>query len=205
MNTPNPQEIRTALKQRRQRDRERMHREEEAMDAVTVQAVQSLTEGLRVVVEGPAPSTREPSPDSAPIETIPPTGTDARRAIEGRRQLPASSSPAPVPGEPPLHAALRGIVADYASAVRPSERIATETRALSGGALDEADTRGPWANLELAEVRAVRAAMRDVVDIVTDRAETVIIAELVAAREHLAVDYPDVPIPDPADAGEGKS
>jgi hypothetical protein len=70
----------------------------------------------------------------------------------------------------------------------------------SGIALDEADSYGLWANLELAEVLAVRAAMRDVVDVVTDRAEAIIIAELVAAQKRLASEYPDVPRADLADA-----
>jgi hypothetical protein len=205
MNTLNWQEIRAALEGRRQRDRERMRREEEAMDAFAVQAVQSLTEGLRGVAEDPKSWGPEPSAETTPIETTPAARADSRHAIEARRQRPASSSPAPQPGEPPLRAALRGIIEDYAASVAPSERIVTDLQAFSGVALDEADTYGLWADLELGEVRAVRAAMHDVADIVTDRAETIIIAELVAAREHLAIDYPDVPRPDPADANGEQS
>lgn len=200
MNKPNGQEIRAKLEERRQRDRERMRREEEAMDAFAVRAVQDLTEGLRVAVEDPEPWRLDPSAETTAVETMAATRTDARRAIEKRRQRPSSSSPAPEPGEPPLRAALRGIVEDYAEPVTPSERIVTDLEAFSGVALDEADTDGLWADLELAEVRAVRAAMRDVVDIVTDRAETIIIAELVAARERLGIEYPDVPRPDASDA-----
>jgi hypothetical protein len=203
MNSLNPQEIRTALDQRRKRDRERMRREEEAMDAVAIEVVESLTAGVRGMADDRTSVRLDPSSDSAPGELLAATGTDARRAIEARRQRPASSRPAPVAGEPPLRAALRGIVADYAAPIRPSKRIVADLQALSGIALDEADTHGLWADLELAQVHAVRAAMRDVVDIVTDRAETVIIAELVAAREHLAIEYPDVPIP--ADASEEPS
>jgi hypothetical protein len=199
MNTPNPQEIRASLEERRQRDRERMRRNEEAMDAFAVEAAQDLMIGLQVAVEDVDSRTQEPS-DTAHVEPVSETRKDARRAIEARRQRSASSSPAPEPGEPPLRAALRGIVEDYAEPITPSERIVTDLEEYSGVALDEADSYGLWANLELAEVLAVRAAMRDVVDIVTDRAEAIIIAELAAAQERLATEYPDVPRPDLADA-----
>lgn len=200
MNTPNPQEIRAALEERRQRDRERMRREEEAMDAFAVQAVQSLTAGLQVVVEDTEPWRLQASPETTPVEPTPASRTDARSAIEARRQRSASSSPAPEAGEPPLRAALRGIVQDYAEPITPSERIVTDLEEYSGIALDEADSYGLWANLELAEVLAVRAEMRDLVDIVTDRAEAIIIAEIVAAQKRLASEYPDVPRTDLADA-----
>jgi hypothetical protein len=200
MNTPNPQEIRATLEERRQRDRERMRREEEAMDAFAVRAVRSLTAILPAVVEDPDSGRLAPSAEPAPVETIAETGTDARYAIQERRQRPGSSSPAPEAGEPPLRAALRGIVEDYAQAVTPSERVVSDLEEFSGIALDEADSYGLWANLELAEVLAVRAAMRDVVDVVTDRAEAIIIAELVAAQKRLASEYPDVPRADLADA-----
>jgi hypothetical protein len=202
MNAPTRQEIRAKLQKCRQDDRERMRGNEEAMDAFAVQAVQALTEGLRVGVEDPESSRLGPSADETPIEATPATRAGARRAIEVRRQRPASSSPAPEPGQPPLRAALRGIVEDYAQAVTPSERLVSDLEAFSGIALDEADAYGLWADLELAEVLAVRAAMRDVVDIVTDRAEAIIIAELVAAQERLALEYPDVPRPDLADAND---
>jgi hypothetical protein len=198
MNTPNPQEIRATLEERRQRDRERMRREEEAMDAFAVRAVQSLTAGLQVVVEDAEPWRLQASPETTPVEPAPAGRTDARRAIEARRLRSASSSPAPEPGEPPLRAALRGIVEDYAEPITPSERIVTDLEEYSGIALSEADSYGLWANLELAEVLAVRDEMRDLVDIVTDRAEAIIIAELVAAQERLALEYPDVPRFDPA-------
>ena len=198
MNTPNPQEIRATLEERRQRDRERMRREEEAMDAFAVRAVQSLTAGLPVVVEDAEPWRLQASPETTPVEPAPAGRTDARRAIEARRLRSASSSPSPEPGEPPLRATLRGIVEDYAEPITPSERIVTDLDEYSGIALGEADSYGLWANLELAEVLAVRADMRDVIDAVTDRAETIIIAELVAAQERLALEYPDVPRFDPA-------
>jgi hypothetical protein len=205
MNTPNPQEIRTALEERRRRDGERMRREEQAMDALAVRAVQSLTVGLPVVVEVPRPWKLEPSTEPTPIETMPAAGTNARSAIEARRQRSASSSPIPEPGEPPLHAALRGIVEHYAEPITPSERTVTDLETFSGVALDEADTDGLWADLELAEVLAVRAAMRDVVNNVTDRAECVIIDELVAAQARLAREYPDVPLPDASGRNEQES
>ena len=198
MNTPNPQEIRATLEERRQRDRERMRREEEAMDAFAVRAVQSLTAGLQVVVEDAEPWRLHASPETTPVEPAPAGRTDARHAIEARRQRSASSSPAPETGEPPLRATLRGIVADYAEPITPAESVVTDLEERSGIALDEADSDGLWANLELAEVLAVRADMRDVIDAVTDRAETIIIAELVAAQERLALEYPDVPRFDPA-------
>jgi NOL1/NOP2/fmu family ribosome biogenesis protein len=91
-------------------------------------------------------------------------------------------------------------VADYAEPITPAESVVTDLEERSGIALDEADSDGLWANLELAEVLAVRAAMRDVVDVVTDRAEAIIIAELVAAQKRLASEYPDVPRTDLADA-----
>ncbi len=201
MNTPNLQEIRAALEERRQRDRERMRREEAAMDAFAVEAVLSVTRSVRVVAEDPDSWVLQPA-EPTPIETTPAPQTDARRAIEARRHLSASSRPSPEPGEPPLRAALRGIVEDYAEPITPSERIVTDLEERSGIALDEADTYGLWANLELAEVYAIRAEMRDVVDIVTDRGEAIIIAELAAAQERLALEYPDVPRPDaPAASG----
>jgi hypothetical protein len=181
-----------------------MRRDEEAMDAFAVQAVQALTEGLQVAVEDAEPWRLQASPETTPVEATRATRADARRAIEAGRQRPASSSAAPEPGEPPLRAALRGIVEDYARAVTPSERIVSDLEEFSGIALDEADLYGLWADLELAEVLAVRAAMRDVVDAVTDRAEAIIIAELVAAQERLALEYPDAPRPDP-DANDDES
>jgi len=203
MNAPSRQEIRSDLEKRRQDHREQTRLEEEAMDAFAVRAVRSLTAGLSVVVEDPDSWRLEPS-GPTPDETIAATGADARRAIEARRQRPASPSPVPERGEPPLRAALRGIVEDYAQAVTPSERIVSDLEEFSGIALDEADLYGLWADLELAEVLAVRAAMRDVVDAVTDRAEAMIIAELVAAQERLALEYPDAPRPDP-DANDDES
>jgi hypothetical protein len=59
-----------------------------------------------------------------------------------------------------------------------------------------------WVDLELAEVRAARAAMRDNV---RDRAKSAIIAEPVAARERRALEPLDVPRPDPADANGEQS
>lgn len=205
MNTPNPQEIRATLEQHRRRDGERMRRDEEALDAFAVQAVQALTEGLRIPAEDPKPRRLEPSADPTPLKKMPAARADVRGAIESRRHQPASSSPAAEPGEPPLRAALRGVVEDYAEPITPSERTVTDLEAYFGIALDPADTNGLWANLELTEVLAVRAAMRDVIDVVTDRAESVIIAELVAAQQRLALDYPDVPRPDPADADDEES
>ena len=197
MNAPSRQEIRADLEKSRRDHREQMRREEEAMDAFAARAVRSLTAGLSVVVEDPDSWRLEPS-GPTPHETIAATEADARRAIEARRQRPASSSPAPERGEPPLRAALRGIVADYAGPVTPSERIVTELQESSGIALDEADTDGLWAEIDLGEVLGFRAAMESVVQIVTNRAESVIIAELVAAQERLAREYPDVPRPDPS-------
>ena len=200
MNTPNPQEIRATLEERRQRDRERMRREEEAMDAFAVRAVQSLTAGLQVVVEDHDSWRLLASPETTPVEPTPASRTDARRSIEARRQRPASSSPVPERGEPPLRAALRGIVADYARPVTPSERIVAELERLKGIALDQADSNGLWAEIDLGEVLGFRAAMESVVQIVTNRAEAIIIAELAAAQERLALEYPDVVRPDLADA-----
>lgn len=192
MNTPNPQEIRATLEERRQNHREQMRGDQEEMAAFVVRTARSLTESLPVVAEDRDSWRLQPA-EPTTIETTPATRTDPRRAIEARRLHPASSSPAPEPGEPPLRAALRGIVEDYAEPITPSERVVTDPEEYSGIAIDEADSYGLWANLELAEILAVRAAMLDVVDIVTDRAEAIIIAELVAAQERLASEYPDAP------------
>jgi hypothetical protein len=200
MSAPSRQEIRTNLEKRREDHLEQTRREDEAMDAFAVRVVQSLTVGLPVVDPDSDHWSLEPSAEPAPVETIAAMRTDARHAIEARRHYPASSSPVPEPGEPPLRAALRGIVADYAEPITPAEWVVTDLKEYSGIALDEADSYGLWANLELAEVLGVRAAMRDVVDIVTHRAESTIIAELVAAQERLASEYPDVPRTDVADA-----
>jgi hypothetical protein len=205
MSTPNPQEIRATLEQHRRRHDEQMRRDEEAMDAFVGSAVQSLAEGLRVVDEDLDSWKLGAWDETMPVATTQAMRADTRGAIEARRNNPASSSPAAEPGEPPLRAALRGIVQDYAEPVTPSERLVTDLHAFSGVALDQADTNGLWADLELAEVLAVRAAMRDVVDIVTDRTESIIIAELVAAQERLSSEYPDVPRPDPADANDEES
>ena len=202
MSAPSREEIRANLEKHRQDHRERMRREEEAMDAFVVQAVQSLTEGPRVVIEDAEPWRLQASPETTPVEPAPAGRTEALRAIEARRRLPASSSPAPEPGEPPLRAALRGIVADYARPVTPSERIVAELERLKGIALDQADSNGLWAEIDLGEVLGFRAAMESVVEIVTNRAESIIIAELVAAEERLAREYPDVPRPDPREDEE---
>jgi len=200
MSAPSRQEIRTNLEKRRHDHLEQTRREDEAMDAFAVRVVQSLTVGLPVMDPGADHWRLEPATEPAPIGSVAATRTDARHAIEARRQHPASSSPVPEPGEPPLRAALRGIVEDYAQAVTPSERIVADLEEHSGIALDAADSYGLWASLELAEVLGVRAAMSDVVDIVTHHAESTIIAELVAAQERLASEYPDVPRTDLADA-----
>jgi hypothetical protein len=205
MNTPNPQEIRATLEERRQRDRERMRREEAAMGAFAVRALQSLTEGLQITVEDASSWMLESSPDTTPVQTIATTRPDARRSIEARRQRPASSSPVPERGEPPLRAALRGIVADYAEPITPAEWVVTDLEERSGIALDEADTDGLWADLEHGEVLGFRSAMESVVQIVTNRAEAIIIAELVAAQERLALEYPDVPRPDAPEANDHDS
>ncbi len=205
MNKLDRHEIKAKLEERRQHDREQIRQDAETMDALGAQAVQSLTEGMRVMVEEPEPRALEPSAETTPIDMTPAATADPRHAIEARRQRPASPSPAPKPGEPPLRAALRAIVQDYAEPVTPSERIATDLEASSGAALHAADTSRLWADLELGEVLAVQVAMHDVVDIVTDRAESIIIAELVAAQERLAREYPDVPRPNPADANGQES
>ena len=198
MNKPNRQEIRAKLEERRERARDEMRREEAAMDALSVEAVRSLTQGLQIMVEDPMPRREEPS-----VQTLAARRPDARRAIKARGSRPASPSPAARTAEPPLRAALRGIVEDYAEPITPSEQIVTDLEALSGIALDEADSYGLWADLELREVLAVRAAMRGVIEAVTDRAESIIIAELVAAEDRLAREYPDAPRPDSADANDG--
>jgi hypothetical protein len=199
MNRPNPGEIQAALEERRERDRERMRREEAAMDAFAVEAVRSLTESMRVVAEDPDSWRLQPI-EPTPVETVPATWTDPRPAIEARRQRGASSSPAPEPGEPPLRAALRGIVADYAEPITPAEWVVTDLEERSGISLDETDTDGLWADIEHGEVLGFRAAMESVVQMVTNRAEAIIIAELVAAQERLALEYPDVARPALADA-----
>jgi hypothetical protein len=198
MKTPSSQQIRSTLEERRRRHDERVRREEAAMDAFAVEVGQCFTQSVRVVAEDPDPWRLLPA-DATPVETMPARRANARDAIEERRQRPADSKPTPEPGEPPLRAALRGIVEDYAEPITPSEQIVTDLEERSGISLDEADSYGLWANLELEEVLAVQDAMREVVDIVTDRAEAVIIAELVAAQERVALEYPDAPRPEVAD------
>jgi hypothetical protein len=200
MNRPNAQEIRAGLEQRRQHDREEMRRQEEAMDAFAVRAVRSLTEGLRVVAEDPEPRTDEPAIDKAAA-----TEADARQAIEARRLRAPSPTAAPLPGEKRLRAALRGIVEDYAEPLMPSDRTVGDLEAMSGIALDDADTYGLWADLQLEAALAARAAMRDVIDIVTDRAESVIIDELVAAEARIAREYPDAPRPNVPETDDHES
>jgi hypothetical protein len=195
----NGQEIRTRLEQRREHDREQFRRHEATIDASAVQVMDALAHGLRLVDETPTPGV-----EGAPAE---PTSEQAaaRAAIDARRLEPPSSTPAPRPGEPLLRAALRGVVEDYAAPLTPSDRTVAELEALSGFALDEADSYGMWADLQLKATLAVRAAMRDVVDIVTDRAESIIIAELLAAGARLAREYPDAPRPDTPYANDPES
>ena len=207
MKQPNPQEIHAKLQQTHERHREEARRQEEAMDAFAVRAVQSLTEGLQLTTEG-TPVTvddSEPWKLGSEAETTPPVEPDARSAIDARRLKAPSPTPSPQPGEPPLRAALRGIVADYAAPLTPPESLVTDLEAMSGIALDEADAYGLWANLERADVLAIRAAMPEVIESVTDRAESMIIDELVAARARLAVDYPDAPLTDASDMNDPES
>jgi hypothetical protein len=190
MNKPNAEDILAKVEERRRRDREVMRRQEEAMDTLAVEAVQALTDGLRDVAGDATP--RRPEP---PVEMAAVVEEDARRAIEARGLQPARLAPAPQSGEPPLRAALRGVVADYAEPLMPSDRTVGDLESFSGIALDEADSYGLWADLQLKAAMAVRAEMADVIDIVTARAESVIVAELVAAGVRLASEYPDAPRP----------
>jgi len=171
-----------------------IRRQEEAMDTRAVEAVQALTKGLRVVAEDATPKGPE-----RPVEMAAVVAEDARRAIEARRLQPPRLMPATRPGEPPLRAALRGVVADYAEPLTPSDRMVGDLESFSGISLNEADTQGLWAGLEFKAALAVRAAMPDVIDIVAARAESVIIVELVAAAIRLADEYPDAPPPNARD------
>jgi len=197
MNKLNVHELKTNIEQKRKRDRAQTREEKQAMDAFAARVVESLTVGLPVVEDdgrwllGPSVASEAP-----------PSDADARRAIEIHRQLASDPSPVPESGEAPLHAALRGIVADYAEAVTPSDELITDLEEMSGIALDEADKFGLWADIQLEEALSIRTAMADVVDDITDRAESLITETLVAAHDRLAKEYPDVPGPEALDMNE---
>ncbi len=204
MAAPTPQEIRARLEERRRRDQERIRQEEEAMDAFAVQAVRVLTQTFQDgAVEEDEPETLGSSDEPTTIHATTARAAHTRRAIDARRDYGASPSPKPQQGEPSLRAALRGIVTDYAEPITPSEETLSEVEAFRGIALDDADTDGLWAELELGQILGVRAGMDHAVEVVTSRIESTIIDELVAARLHLAAEYPDVPLvdaPEPATA-----
>ncbi len=190
MNRPNPQEIRAKVEQRRQHDREEMRRQEEAMEAFSVEAAHALIGGLEVMNDEPDRAALEPAVDVGEVAE-----DDARRAIDARRFQPASPVSEPRPAEPPLRAALRSIVADYAAPLSPSDDTIDALEGLRGIALAREDTYALWADLQLQAAVGVRDAMPDVIDVVTARAESVIVAELVAAARRLHEEYPDAPRP----------
>ncbi len=188
---PDPQEIRARLEQRREHDREAWHRTEEEMDAFAASAAQSLVQGLGLLADD-----ARPRPEESEIDQKAMTEAQARRAIEARRLAPASPTAETLPGETPLRAALRGIVEDYAAAITPSDRTVEVLEELHGIALDAADTYGLWADLDLEAAMAVRSEMADIVEVVTDRAESVIVEELVATARRLYDEYPEAPWPE---------
>jgi len=193
MNKPNPQEIGTRLEERRRQHRDQVRRQEEALDALVADAAQALENGLRLVPEHADPNR---DPEAAAREEDARRAIQARAAIVARRTRPAGAAPDPRPGEPPLRAALRGIVEDYAEPLTPSDSLLSDVADFSGIALAEADSDGLWAGFELAELRAIRAALPDAIAVVVDRAESLIVEELVAGAARLAHEYPDAPLPD---------
>ncbi len=200
MKTPNAQAIRTKLDERRERRRAEMRRQEEAMDAFAVEAVRVLTAGLGVEAED-----REPAAQEAAADPTTDTALQARHAVEARRLEAPTTAPAGGPEERTLRAALRGVVADYAAPLAPSDRAVGALEALSGIGAGEADSAGTWADRQLQAALAVRAEMPHLIDAVSATAESVIIAELVAAAGRLASEHPDAPRPYASDAGVAES
>ncbi len=199
MNTPMAKEIRDRLAQRRERDRAEMGRHEEAMDAFAVDAVRALTQGLGIPAEDGAPATHEAAAEAAAVAQ-----ERARRAIEVRRLEPMSAA-APSGSRASLQTALRGVVAAYAEPLAASDPSVAALEALSGNGLGETDSRGTWADRHLEGALAVRAALPHLIDMVTARAESVIIAELVDGGVRLSREYPDAPRPYAGDLGVDES
>ncbi len=193
MNKPNAGEIRAKLEQRRQRDREEMRRHDQALDAFAVEAGQSLASGLGIAVDDVA--TRY---GPTPVDTTAKEAA-AARAIETRRKQAPRSIPSPHAGEPRLRAALRSVIENYAEPLMPPDHVVREMHEASGVAVGAGGRAGLWAEVRLADTLAVRAAIPGVVEAVTNRVESIIIADLVAAERRLAREYPDAPWPSAGD------
>ncbi len=196
MNKPNAQAIQAKLEERRRRDREARRRHEQALDALAVEAVQSLTMGLGIAADDVATASGPTPVDTSAKEAA------AARAIEVRRAHPAASTPTPRVGEAKLRAALRAVIEDYAEPLTPADNLVRELHETSDVAVGAGGPSGLWAEVRLADALAVRAAMRSVVEAVTTKVESIIIADLVAAEARFARDYPDAPWPDAPDADD---
>jgi hypothetical protein len=116
------------------------------------------------------------------------TEVEIREAIFARAAGSFSGDPTPGPGESRLHAALRGVVDDYADPVLEPARAALADVENYGRA-----SVGLWHDLRRSEAEDLYDLAEQAIARAADRAEAVILDELIGAGVRFAELHPDAP------------